>query len=262
MSDENVINNMTKEVNNVKDVYEDAENVKLGEYDYREYKNIKLLHSNTGEIETINLDEYLLGVVSAEMPANFEQQALNAQAVVARTYTIYTIINSKGKHENADICDDSKCCQAWISKNDRLEKWDENVRDENWNKIELSVKSTVGKIITYEGSPIDAFFHANSGGVTEIPINVWGGANYPYLQSVQTSGEEGYSQYNSEVILTKSELQDKIKLKYSNFSINYDEQDSIKILDYTDSGRVKTIKIGNINLSRCRIKNFNWFKIY
>ena len=92
-------------------------------------KEIKLLHSKTGEIQEINLDEYLYGVVSSEMPASFEQEALKAQAVVARTYTIYTIIHSNNKHEGASICDDSKCCQAWITKEDRLSKWEESERE-------------------------------------------------------------------------------------------------------------------------------------
>ncbi len=227
----------------------DSSNVNIGDYDYKEYKTIKLLHSKTGEVEEINLDQYLLGVVSSEMPATFEQEALNAQAIVARTYTIYSIKNSKGKHQNADICDDPKCCQAWITKEDRLSKWDENAREENWNRIELAVKNTVGKIITYNGEPIDAFFHSNSGGVTEIPADVWGGTNYPYLQSVQTAGEDAYSQYSSEVILTKSELEEKMKAKHSDFNINYNNDDAIKILEYTDAGRVKKIKIGNLNLS-------------
>ena len=99
-------------------------------YDYKKYNTIKLLHADTKKVEEIDLDQYLYGVVSAEMPASFEAEALKAQAVVARTYTIYKIVNNDGKHEDADICDDSKCCQAWISKEDRLEKWDEDNRDE------------------------------------------------------------------------------------------------------------------------------------
>lgn len=218
-------------------------------YNYNKYGTIKLLHKKTGEIEEIPIDTYLLGVVSAEMPANFEQEALNAQAIVARTYTVYSISHNMGKHEGADICDDSTCCQAWISKDNRLQKWEENQRDEYWNKIENAVNTTKGKIITYNGEPIDAFFHANSGGTTEIPVNVWGGTNFPYLQTVQTAGEDAYSQYNSEVVLTKSELEEKIKLKYQNFEINYQEPEAIKILELNDSKRVKTIKIGNINMS-------------
>lgn len=91
------------------------------------------------------------------MPANFEEEALKAQAVVARTYTIYKITNGS-KHENANICDDSKCCQAWISKEARFEKWNESERENNWSKIVNAVDSTKGKIITYDGKPINAFF--------------------------------------------------------------------------------------------------------
>lgn len=136
------------------------------------------------------------------MPASFEEEALKAQSIVARTYTIYKIIHNGGKHEGADICDDSNCCQAWISKEDRLSKWDENERESNWNKIVKAVNETKGKIITYNGEPINAFFHSNSGGSTEAPINVWGGTGYPYLQTVETSGEDAYTQYKSEVVIS------------------------------------------------------------
>lgn len=156
-------------------------------YDYKNYNTIKLLHTSTNQVEEIALDDYLCNVVSAEMPADFHDEALKAQAVVARTYTIYKISSNNKKHEEADICDNSACCQAWISKEDRLAKWDENVRQENWNKIVNAVNSTKGKLITYDNKPINAFFHSNSGGTTEVPINVWGGSGYPYLQVVQTS---------------------------------------------------------------------------
>ena len=219
------------------------------EYNYKNYEIVSLLHVKTGAIEKIKLDEYLLGVVSAEMPADFEMEALKAQAVVARTYTIYKIIHSNGKHGEADICDDSTCCQAWISKEDRFARWEEQKREENWNKIVQAVNSTAGKIITYDNQPINAFFHSNSGGRTEMPINVWGGSGYPYLQCVETAGEENYSQYASEVELTKEEVIEKIKAKYSKVEIDWNKTDEIKILEYTDSGRVKTIKFGNTNLS-------------
>ena len=172
---------------------------KFEPYDYKQYATIKLLHHKTGEIEELGIDEYLYGVVSAEMPVDFELEALKAQSLVARTYTLYKVKGNNGKHDNADICDDSGCCQAWISKEDRFAKWDLNVQEENWNKIVNAVNSTAGKIITYNGEPINAFFHSNSGGSTEIPLNVWGGSGYPYLQVVETAGEDAYSQYSSEV---------------------------------------------------------------
>ena len=231
-----------------------VEEIQMTDYDYKQYDTIKLLHADTGEIEELPLDTYLLGVVSAEMPANFEQEALNAQALVARTYTIYSIVHSGGKHGEADICDDSTCCQAWISKEDRMARWDEAERELNWRKIENAVNTTAGKIITYNGEVIDAFFHSNSGGTTEAPVNVWGGTNYPYLQSVETAGEDAYSQYSSEMVLTKEELKNKILAKHSDFIIDYSQSDCIQILEYTESGRVKTIKIGNLNLSGVEVR--------
>lgn len=222
-------------------------------YDYGKYNTVKVLHNKTGEIEEMELDDYLLGVVSSEMPASFEQEALKAQAVVARTYTIYKITNGN-KHENADICDDSKCCQAWISKEDRLDRWNEGERDTNWKKIVEAVNNTKGKIITYEGKAINAFFHSNSGGITDTATAVWGGTNYPYLQAVQTSGEDSYNQYNSEVIITKDEFISKIKEKHSDFEIDFSLDNQIEILDYTDGERIKTIRIGNLNLSGVEIR--------
>lgn len=247
----------TKEFRNEsvdKPIIEEQKNEKLDntsekEYDYKQYTTINVLHTNNNQIEEMKLDNYLYGVVSAEMPADFEIEALKAQAVVARTYTIYKIVNNAGKHEGANICDASICCQAWISKEDRLAKWEENVRESNWNKIMQAVNETAGKIITYNNSPINAFFHSNSGGTTEIPINVWGGNGYPYLQVVQTSGEDNYKQYNSEVILSKQELLDKLKSKHPDINIDFNQSDCIKITEKTDSGRVRTIKFGNINIS-------------
>ncbi len=223
-------------------------------YDYKNYQTIKLLHSATNQIEEIKLDEYLYGVVSAEMPANFELEALKAQAVVARTYTIYKIINDAKKHEGANICDNSTCCQAWITKEDRLAKWEETLRESNWNKIVEAVNFTQGKIITYEGAPINAFFHSNSGGATETTANVWGGTGYPYLQSVETSGEDTYSQYSSEVTLTKQNFIDKIREKHTNFEIDFNLADCIKVLEYTEGNRVKKIKIGNLELSGVEVR--------
>ena len=223
-------------------------------YDYKEHSTIKLLHKEDGSIEEMELDNYLLGVVSAEMPANFEQEALNAQSVVARTYTLYTIKNSK-KHEEADICDDSNCCQAWISKENRLARWDENLREENWNKIETAVNTTKGKIITYNGEVIDAFFHSNSGGLTETPAGVWGGTNYPYLQVVETAGEEGYSQYSSEMVLSKEEFKNKILEKHQDLDIDFSKENQIEITEYTASNRVRTIRVGNINISGTEMRS-------
>lgn len=214
---------------------------------YGDLSTIRVLHATTGEVEEIEFDTYLYGVVSSEMPASYELEALRAQAVVARTYTIYKIANGS-KHENADICDSALCCQAWISKENRLARWEENVREEYWKKIVDSVDSTSGRYVAYQGEPINAFFHSNSGGQTELPIHVWGGS-FPYLQVVATAGEENYNGYHSEVVISKDDLIQKMLAKYSNFEIHFEEVNCIQILDLTESGRVKTMKIGNVSLS-------------
>ncbi len=237
----------------VENVGENEEKSNANDYKYSSFETIKLLHNSTGDVEEIPIDEYLLGVVSAEMPASFEKEALKAQAIVARTYTVYTIKNSK-KHDNVDICDNSACCQAWISKEDRLAKWEESKKEENWEKIRSSVYETQGKIITYNGEVIEAFFHSNSGGKTEEVSNVWGGTNMPYLQSVETSGEDAYSQYLSEATFTKSDFENKIKDKPSDFSIDYADPECIKVVEYTAGNRIKTIKIGNLNLSGVEVR--------
>ena len=129
-----------------------------------------------------------------------------------------------------------------------------NVREENWNKIENAVNVTKGQVITYNNEPINAFFHSNSGGTTEIPVNVWGGTGYPYLQSVETSGEDGYAQYYSEIEVTNEDILKKLKAKYSNISIDFSKDDDIKILEYTNSGRAKTVKFGNTNISGVEVR--------
>lgn len=237
-------NNYIEEKKEESSEHGDSEN---DEYIYNKYGTIKLLHMDTGIVEEVALDTYLCHVVSAEMPVDFEKEALKAQAIVARTYTIYKM-NHK-KHDNADICDDSTCCQAWISKEDRLARW-EGDKEAKWSKIEECVNETKGKIITYNNQPINAFFHSNSGGRTELPVDVWGGgSDMPYLQVVETSGEDGYTQYNSEVELTNEEILEKLKEKYPDIQINFNNQEDIKILEYTSSGRVKTIKFGNHEIS-------------
>ncbi len=228
-------------------------NAKENGYTYNKYGVIKLLHKKTNEVEEVEIDKYLCNVVAAEMPVDFEKEALKAQAIVARTYTIYKINNRK--HDNADICDDSTCCQAWVDKEERFKRWESDVENK-WNKIEQCVDETKGKIITYQNQPINAFFHSNSGGKTELPTDVWGGnSSIPYLQVVETAGEEGYKQYSSEVEITNQELLDKLKQKYSDIQIDFSNAEDIKILEYTSSGRVKTIKFGNHNLSGTEVRS-------
>ncbi len=232
----------------------ETELLEIEKYSYTDFSTIKLLHKDDGSVQEVGLDDYIAEVVSAEIPVDYEIEAIKAQSIAARSYTIYKIIHGS-KHENADICDDYACCQAWISKEDRIGKWGDG-GIEKWNKIVEAVNSTAGEVATYDGQVINAFFHSNSGGTTETALNVWGGGNYPYLQSVETSGEDAYAQYKSEVILTEEELINKLKEKYSDIQINFSNDDDIKIIAYTESGRVKTARFGNREIARSRDKDY------
>lgn len=233
--------------------FETEEVSKINPYDYGDYSKISLLHVQTGAIEELTLDEYLYGVVASEMPASFEVEALKAQSVVARTYTIYQMKNSD-KHKEADLCDSSLCCQAWMTKENRFSRWEDDKENEYWNKIVKAVNDTKGKIIFYNDEPINALFHSNSGGITELAINVWGG-DYPYLQIVETAGEDAYTSFKSEVKISKDQLVEIMNSKYTDFSIDFYKDDFIKINSYTNSKRVSKIKIGNKELTGVEARN-------
>ncbi len=216
---------------------------------------VNLYLSKEDKNVNLNLEEYIMSVVSAEMPASYEMEALKAQAIIARTYTLNKIENKKlygnEKHPNSDICDDINDCQAYITKDDRINKWNNSGEDGGklWNKIEEAVISTQGIIITYDNKPIKAFFHANSGGMTENVELVWNGEPIEYLKSVETMGENNYSQYSSKVEYTFDEFENIMKKRYPSFKIDFNDNNCINIIDKSKSNRVLNIKIGNIELS-------------
>lgn len=109
-----------------------------------------------------------------------------------------------------------------------------------------------GEVVTYEGKVINAFFHANSGGMTENVSNVWGGRDLPYLNPVETEGEDAYSQYASEVELSKDDFMKKLKEKYADADVNFDDENWMEIKEYTPGKRVKKIRFGNKELARNR----------
>ena len=146
-------------------------------------KTLKVLVGD--KVETMKLEEYLWGVVAAEMPAAFEQEALNAQAIAARTYTLYRMASPSPNHPKASICTDPGCCQAWVSYSERLKGWEKNKRSEYGKKITTAIQKTQGLAMFYQDKPIMAAFHAASAGVTKSAKTVWG-KDVPYLQSVSS----------------------------------------------------------------------------
>ncbi len=195
-----------------------------------------------GTLKDMPLDEYVVGVVAAEMPASFESEALKAQAVAARTYTLYKK-NHGGcsAHSGADICSDSTHCQAYMTADEMAAAWGADTKT-NLEKIMSAVQETSGEMIYYEGEQIQVFFHASSGGRTENSENVYSKA-LPYLVSVESSGEENSSHYYGEVTVSRDDFIR--RMKAFSASISFDKQKLIGDIVRFESGRVQSIEVGN-----------------
>lgn len=157
----------------------------------------------------MDLEEYLKGVVAAEMPAAFHPEALKAQAVAARTVTVRRLLRYGGKGSkydpSADFSDDPVEGQAWLSQRDLRRRWGWRAYSANWAKVSRAVEETKGLILTYQGRPIDAVYHSTSGPRTEAAQDVWGRA-VPYLQSVACPYDRHSPRYRQTVRFTPGEL--------------------------------------------------------
>jgi len=184
---------------------------------------IRVLQEN-GEVETIELEEYLVGVVLGEMPADFEPEALKAQAVVARTYTLRMCSNTR-KHPNADVCMLPNCCQGY--------------REGDDDRVRAAVEATAGQVLTYEGELIEATYFSSAGGRTEDAAAVWG-SDVPYLQSTD-SPEDAYAEHNLETVtMTAAEFEAALGV-----SLDGPCEFWLGEVTYTDGGGVDTMVIGD-----------------
>ncbi len=149
----------------------------------------------------MDLEDYIRGVVLAEMPASFGLEALKAQAVAARTYAMRRI-TLEDRHPMGAVCADSTCCQAWISDTDYLKTLGNRM---DVKKVTLAVEQTAGVVVTYDGSLAETTYFNCSGGKTESALAVWN-SEIPYLQSVDSPGEEWASAFSQELIFAPAEF--------------------------------------------------------
>ena len=210
-------------------------------------------------IEQMDLDEYIVGVVEAEMPASFSIEALKAQAIAARTYALGRALGKYGsgteRHLGAHVCTDSTHCQAWIPK-EMYQAWYPNSNvEENWSKIEEAVYGTSGLILTYDGEIINPLYHANSGGITEEIQEVWSSVSeVPYLRSVYSEGESDYSSFEKTVVLTGEEIREKLMKAYPDIVFLGPVSEDVEVVQYTNSQRAKEIRIGSIVISGTKFR--------
>ena len=221
---------------------------------------------NTEDNTTMELttDEYIKGVVAAEMPVNFELEALKAQAVAARTYTLNRLEEFGGKpddvHPQYELCTDYRHCQAWISKDDRLVAWSKNTElsalnsIELWSKIEEAVDSTKGESLIYNGELIDPLFHSSSGGVTENSEDYFS-ASLPYLRSVSSEYETNSPYISTNFDISEDDFEKTLKNKYPDIVLKKNKMiDNLEIISRTKSGRVDEIRVGNKTLTGREIR--------
>lgn len=207
-------------------------------------ETVKVYITDTGKIKNIPLEKYVLGVVLSEMPAAFNEEALMAQSVLARTYVISKKLKSCSKSEGADICD-STHCQVYTDPEEKKSQWG-NKADEYYEKIKSAVEKTAGLIVSYEGVLIEyPQYFAISSGKTEEAESVFS-IDIPYLQSVESPGEEEAPKYESTQTYTKSNFVNIIKNNVSGSNLTTGNIEStINILSRNVGDTVKEIKVGD-----------------
>lgn len=186
------------------------------------------IHRTNGNVVTMTLERYIIGVVAAEMPASFSIEALKAQAVVARTYTLRKV--SRG-----EMLTDSVQTQAYLDESQLRALWG-NDYDHYYQKIEHAVLETKGVAVRYQGDYIDAVYHSMSNGRTEAAVQVWGN-EVPYLQSVDSSWDQQVTSYQ---VTQEKELQ----LVMNLLGVSFEDLENIEIMERNSSGRVVRVRIG------------------
>lgn len=221
----NKSNTVNKESNNIN------QNNDVVNEENKNFGTIINLYRKNGSIVSMELDEYLIGVVGAEMPASFNIEALKAQAIVARTYTLKTINSGK------KLSDDNST-QNYKSNEELKNTWGSSYNT-YYNKVRSAVIDTKGIVIKYNSGLIDALYHSTSNGYTEDASNVWKNS-VPYLKSVSSEYDTTNKNFIYNKFISYQDLSNKLGIPVS-YSSN------IEISEKTNSGRVKYLNIdGNI----------------
>ncbi len=207
-----------------------------------------------GQVAEMTLADYLWCVVAAEMPASFEPEALRAQAVCARTYSLWKMGAKSHEADGADICADSSCCQAFLSREDAAQRWGEAAAAGHTAKIASAVADTDGQVLTYEGAPIQAVFFSSASGATENAEAVWGRA-LPYLVSVDSPEGDEVPNYRSTVTLTAEQVKKVAAEAGLGADLSGEPSTWFQNLTRTASGRVAAVELGSAALSGSAARN-------
>lgn len=218
--------NAPEQEQTVQTTQEPSTTTQLGEF------RLKVL-TDDGSVNEMEMNEYLVCVVLREMPAEFEKEALKAQAVVARTYALRRY-HTGGKHNDASVCTDSSCCQGFCTREEFL---DSGGSVELLEKVEQAVSETSDLVLVYKGELIEATYFSCSGGMTEDAKAVWG-SDIPYLQSVESPGEEEAARYVDTVSYSVSEFERMLGTELPGSPVGW-----VESITYTEGGGVDTMRL-------------------
>ena len=214
----------------------------------------------SGDISLMPLEEFLVGVVAAEMPASFEEEALKAQAIAARTYIMNCAGLPMGKgmrHENALVCCSAAHCQGYLDLAQMQAKWGADT-ELYLGKIRRAVADTAGLVLTYDGKLIDALYHSTCGGQTERAADYWT-ANEPWLQSVPCLWDADSPRYRNSTVMTLAKVAETL-------GVNSDDLSGMTLSGLTAGGRARSLVIGKTTFSCKEVRerlglfsaNFTW----
>ena len=202
--------------------------------------SVKLLNPQTKELTTMVLEDYIIGVVAAEMPASFSVEALKAQAVASRSYAIYKM---KTTNQDYDLVTDTSN-QAFITKEQIQGKWQTNFAT-YYEKVKAAVMATEGEILTYNAEPICAFYFAMSNGYTEDAALVFG-EKEDYITSVDSSWDKNLKNFEVTIAIPKAEFCEKLNISC--------EKIVISDIEKSNTGRINTLKINNQEFKGTKVR--------
>lgn len=192
---------------------------------------VRVKREKENTIINVPLEEYVVHVLAGEMPASFEEEALKAQAVAARSYVLRKI--NKNKEKKYDVVD-TVSDQVYVDDETLKKNWGKNY-EKNLNKMKKAVIETKGEYLTYNDEIIQAFFFSTSSGKTENSEEVFTTA-LPYLVSVDSSWDDISPVFNDSKTISLSDFYTKLNLAY-NKNLTY------KIKNYNKSGTIKNVII-------------------
>lgn len=214
-----------------------------------ESEKYKVLTSD-GTIAEMTLDEYVLGVMLSEMPASYEKQALFAQAIAIRSYTVYLLEENKNRHSTEDgtqydLCSNDDCCRKYITYNELVVLAGETNAAERFATMRAAVSETSGEILTYNGKTAMTLYHISSPGRTEGYENAFG-VVVPYLRGVDNVDESGFIYYKKEAYYSFADFQ--VLLNSNGYQYTYTEGE-LFFPTPNENARSTTVTFGNSEIA-------------